>query len=1071
MPPSWPRSAMLSAFTARPIIELRQRDKSKIETILAYGDRILVGLNSGALRVYRLNELPSPQNGSPPPPAQADSASNSPQNGDRPASRSGKPTDLLREVEKFSTRAIEQLAIIKEANTIVSLSNYSVSLHDLQSYQLIETLGRSKNASCFAVTSNIVKDPDTGIPEIISRLAVAVKRRLLLWSWHESELSDDVGEVVLSESIRSITWANATKIVCGMNGGYVLVDALSHEVDDIVNPGTVGGANQGSRFGAVSSAGMGYMGLGGYMPRPLATKLADGELLLAKDINTMFINDDGKTLERRQIPWLSAPESIGYSYPYIVALQPPAKGSLEVRNPDTLSLLQTISLPGAAQLHFPPPTYSLAHAGKGFHISSDRCIWKMGATDYDLQVDELVEKGMFDEAISILNMLEDALLKNKTETLREVKMQKAETLFAKKKYRQAMDLMNEDDVHAPPERVLRLYPPQIAGILSRWAHAEEHKDVDEEPVKKANGTRPSSADGDTEHSTQPVVGSFAKLWRGAHKKNASDAASITSAKKDAAEEDDTESAKDAPAEDKPLEGKDLTKAVLELNSYLAGTRARLQRVIDPVTGKLKPRTGGSAEEAAERFLRTTQDESEQQLEEELRKTFRLVDTTLFRAYMFSQPSLAGSLFRIPNFCDPDVVNERLLEHSRYNELVDFFYGKKLHKEALDLLRKFGSTTKPDEAAPALHGPDRTIQYLQNLPPSEIDLILEHAGWALKSNPDYAMEIFTGDTENAETLPRERVLSFLHGIDTKLERQYLEHIINELDDMTADFHNRLVELYVQNLTGMKRGTEFDALMDRFIKFLRDSRQVYGLTRAFSQIPKDDPAFYEAQAVVLSNMGSHRQALDIYVFKMKDFGKAEEYCNRVHKQQDAAASSTSSVDGASDDADDPTKSIYHILLSLYLKPPPPHEPQLEPALDLLSKHGSRLPATSTLGLIPDDLPVGALEAYFRGRIRSANSLVNESRIVAGLRKAEFISTAARLHLGDDVDGGQGGRNRHVTITDERHCVVCHKKLGGGMRIGGSVVAVLPDNTAVHYGCLSRATGQKADSTRAPSWGRGF
>ena len=28
---------MLSAFTARPIIELKQRDKSKIETILAYG--------------------------------------------------------------------------------------------------------------------------------------------------------------------------------------------------------------------------------------------------------------------------------------------------------------------------------------------------------------------------------------------------------------------------------------------------------------------------------------------------------------------------------------------------------------------------------------------------------------------------------------------------------------------------------------------------------------------------------------------------------------------------------------------------------------------------------------------------------------------------------------------------------------------------------------------------------------------------------------------------------------------------------------------------------------------------
>lgn len=28
---------MLSAFTARPIVEFRQRDKSKIESILAYG--------------------------------------------------------------------------------------------------------------------------------------------------------------------------------------------------------------------------------------------------------------------------------------------------------------------------------------------------------------------------------------------------------------------------------------------------------------------------------------------------------------------------------------------------------------------------------------------------------------------------------------------------------------------------------------------------------------------------------------------------------------------------------------------------------------------------------------------------------------------------------------------------------------------------------------------------------------------------------------------------------------------------------------------------------------------------
>lgn len=857
------------------------------------GDRVLVGLNNGALRVYRLNDVSLHEgNGAAEQPdatasdlAPALSQSTPPQ-ATHPDHKSvpqgsGRPTDLLREVDRFSTRAIEQLAIIKEANTIVSLSNYHVSLYDLSTYSLVETLSKTKNASCFAVTSNIVKDPDTGIPEIISRLAVPVKRRLLLWSWHESELSDDVGDILLPETIRSVTWANATKLVCGMNGGYVMVDVLTREVEDVVSSGGVSAAGQGSRWGAVSSAGMGYMGLGGYMPKPLAAKLADGEMLLAKDINTLFIDDDGKPLGRKQIPWPSAPESIGYSYPYILALQAPTKGLLEVRNPNTLSLLQNISLPGAAQLYVPPPTVSLAHAGKGFHISSDRCVWKMGTTDYDSQINELVGARQYDEAISILGMLEDALLNNKTESLREVKMLKAEMLFKKKKFRQSMDLFNEDEVHAPPERVLQLYPPQISGELSGWGAEREKQDAEEEEApKKANGTKADNPEEPADPTSPTNVGGFAKYFMVGGKKQQSDTASIASSKKDKETQnsEDSDSAKDASVEDEipRLEGKDLTNAVRELNSYLAGTRARLQREIDPATGILKPTAdkNGTIEDEAERMLRTTQNESEKKREEELKATFRLVDTTLFRCYMFSSPALAGSLFRIPNFCDPDVVNEKLLEHNRYTELVDFFFGKKLHGEALGLLKKFGTAAKPDKSAPTLHGPDRAIQYIQGLPPSEVDLILEHAEWTLKANPEYAVEIFIGDTENADSLPRNRVLDFLGKIDPKLEAQYLAHIIDELGDDTADFHNRLVELYVKNLKEMKRDEDWEKTMNKFTRFLRESHQVYSLSKAFSMIPKDDAAFLEAQAIVLSNMGQHKQALEIYVFKMKDYAKAEE-----------------------------------------------------------------------------------------------------------------------------------------------------------------------------------------------------
>lgn len=167
-------------------------------------------------------------------------------------------------------------------------------------------------------------------------------------------------------------------------------------------------------------------------------------------------------------------------------------------------------------------------------------------------------------------------------------------------------------------------------------------------------------------------------------------------------------------------------------------------------------------------------------------------------------------------------------------------------------------------------------------------------------------------------------------------------------------------------------------------------------------------------------------------------------------------------------DPLPSIYHTLLSLYLTPPPPNKANWPPALDLLSKHGSRLPAASTLNIIPATLPVADLESYFRGRIRSANSIVNEAHIVAGLRKSEVVAAQSTLLLGEGLPGGSGGRNRKVIVGEERVCGVCYK------RIGGSVIAVLPDNSVVHYGCLKRATGEDVKSNggmqslRASAWG---
>lgn len=802
----------------------------------------MVGLNTGSLRIYRINETISE--------SKAAHHGHPSDNQDRPSSSSqSKAVDLMREEEKFSKHKIEQLAIVREANLLISLSNNIVSSHDLQTYELQESLLKTRGASTFAITSNIVKDTSTGVPSIVSRLAVAVKRRLILWSWHDSELSAETLELSLMTGIKSLTWLTGTKIVAGLSSSYVMVDVITTEVKDIVGPGSIGGTpgQDGGRFGGVGVSTISYMGLAGTAPKPLASKLGEMEMLLAKDINTLFIDTVGDSLGRRQVPWAVAPEAIGYSYPYLLALQA-TKGTLEVRNPESLSLLQTISLPSANQLHIPQPNISLAHAGKGFLVHSERCIWQMVGQEYDAQIEALIEKGRLDEAISLLGMLEDALLKDKPSQLRETKMLKAQTLFDQKRWRESFDLFTE--VEAPPERVIRLFPPTISGTglpirpddkphsgrqMGDSATLNDTQESDENnqlSLKQANSDASSAMESNTLMNDASSVRTFTTIRQDA---------GVQLGKQSWIHETLLGHTNHR------IDGKDLKAATAELRPFLVSARTKLQRYLSPdgtlkqpINDKSNDPNQFSHREAQALLLKQTSasDEEERQA---LLATAKLVDTTLFRAYMFASPSLVGPLFRIDNFCDLEVVNEKLIETGRYNDLVDFFYGKRLHRQALELLKKFGEqdrTDEKEEIAPQLAGPERTVAYLQNLPSEMIDLILQFAEWPLRMNSDLGMEIFIADSENAETLPRQRVLEFLQGIDETLAVRYLEHIIRELNDTTPGFHQRLVEIYIEGLKsrGFATQEEKDKWRMDSLAFLKSSRN-YHAYKALRQLPSD------------------------------------------------------------------------------------------------------------------------------------------------------------------------------------------------------------------------------------------
>ena len=292
------------------------------------------------------------------------------------------------------------------------------------------------------------------------------------------------------------------------------------------------------------------------------------------------------------------------------------------------------------------------------------------------------------------------------------------------------------------------------------------------------------------------------------------------------------------------DGKDLKAATSELAAFLVGARTRLQRYLNP-DGSMKHDDQDHESQSNDHMvgvsnlLVRSQSADEEKQHRELLATAKLVDTTLFRAYMYAQPSMAVHLFRLPNFCDSDVVKDKLSDTSRYNDLINFFYGKRLHEQALDLLSKFGKEKDDDkEELRQLRGPQRTVGYLQNLPSEMLDIILKYVEWPLQTDPDVGMQVFLADTENAETLPRLRVLEFLQRIDKKLAIRYLKHIIFELNDETPGFHLRLIGVYLDGLKTQHFDNDGEriAWRDDMIEFLRTSRH-YESWKVIKQLGRD------------------------------------------------------------------------------------------------------------------------------------------------------------------------------------------------------------------------------------------
>lgn len=66
----------------------------------------------------------------------------------------------------------------------VHVLDTAVTLHELGTYRLVETLTRG--AYLFSLYSNIEVQDDS-VPQVITRLAVAVRRKVIVYTWQDSQ--------------------------------------------------------------------------------------------------------------------------------------------------------------------------------------------------------------------------------------------------------------------------------------------------------------------------------------------------------------------------------------------------------------------------------------------------------------------------------------------------------------------------------------------------------------------------------------------------------------------------------------------------------------------------------------------------------------------------------------------------------------------------------------------------------------------------------------------------------------------------------------------------------------------
>ncbi|KAL7754075.1 Vacuolar morphogenesis protein 6 [Sorochytrium milnesiophthora] len=632
----------------------------------------------------------------------------------------------------------------------------------------------------------------------------------------------------------------------------------------------------------------------------------------------------------------------------------------------------------------------LTFSGTDVFVASSHVIWMLSAVSMENQTLELVKAKNFDEAVALVDSLNwdagDKLLRRQ-----QIKKLGAYSLFERGNYEQAMVLFQE--LAVAPEEVLALFPITKVSAshlpdLSQYGIEINLQKSDPEALRAL-----------TRFLTErrALLGRLRSTTRSP---TASPRSSISM----------------APPGTAGQRGMHRSSTASSVSTFARDFASKVDLNLDP---------------------------------DEIQAQSVAVDTALLRIYLRTTDSLVGSLVRVKNNCDPEVAEELLLNAKKYNELIDFYYGKGMHRRALEKLARFGS-----DANHPLHGHQALLAYLQKTVGVDVSLTLEFATWLTQTNPAMGLELFKDDAKTSRHFPTDKTIAQLRSVSLESLADYLEFLIYDLDNDTTAVHEEFIATLVQliqlarraytsdtessedededddddtgdeeesddddereaesSLKGSKhevnRMQRADDLGHKLSLVLRTS-QSYDAARVLALLPAQ--GFDRDRAVVLGRLQRHAEVIDIYVSKLNDVDKAESYCVEL---KGVAASVVE------------TCFTQVVKLAMAISTP------LDKVTELITRRARYLNALEVVSLLSDDMCLGDLLPFFEETHCAQTSKQRNAAVVKNLAKRE--------HMIAQADNG-ATKQRAVVLNEMSVCPVCAKRIGNSFLPMLSTSAIL-------------------------------